>query len=463
MDRKTEQNRKQQHKAAGRNTNDLTDGNLSAQILFFSLPLMASNMLQVLFNMADVAVVGRFAGPMALGAVGSTTTLVALYTGLLIGVSSGVNVLVALTVGAKHGKDTEETVHTALIISSIAGIFLMFIGVGSTGAVLELLHTKAELIQGAAKYLHIYLLGLPALAVYNFGNAVLSAAGDTKRPLLYLSVSGVMNVILNLFFVIACHMDVEGVALASILSQYTSAVLILRHLFRCREIYGLKREKIRVSRDKAVRLLQLGVPSGLQNGIFYLANLFVQMGVNSFDATVVAGNAAAANADNLVYDMMAAFYTACGSFMGQNYGAKKWKRVERSYFVSMFYAFVCGLILGLGLVMAGRHFLGIFTAEDAVMEAGMERLTIMGLSYCVSAFMDCSIAAARSLGKSFVPMVIVIFGACVFRVTWIYTVFAYFRTTTSLYLLFVCSWVITAIAGNLYLLWTYRSVRRGRG
>ena len=274
----SDEHKMKQQKVAGRNTNDLTSGNLLAQILFFSLPLMASNMLQVLFNMADVAVVGRFAGPMALGAVGSTTTLVALYTGLLIGLSSGVNVLVALTVGAKHGKDTEETVHTSLIISGMAGIFLMFIGVGSTGAVLELLHTKAELIQGAAKYLHIYLLGLPALAVYNFGNAVLSAAGDTKRPLLYLSVSGVMNVILNLFFVIVCHMDVEGVAIASILSQYTSAVLILRHLFRCREIYGLKRDKIRVSRDKAVRLLQLGVPSGLQNGIFYLANLFVQMG-----------------------------------------------------------------------------------------------------------------------------------------------------------------------------------------
>ncbi|MBR1771603.1 MAG: MATE family efflux transporter [Lachnospiraceae bacterium] len=445
---------------AGSNTNDLTSGNLTSQILFFSLPLMASNMLQVLFNMADVAVVGRFAGPIALGAVGSTTTLVALYTGLLIGLASGINVLVALSVGAKRVKDTEETVYTALIISGVAGLVLLLLGVSSARTVLGLLHTKSELIDGATRYLHIYLLGLPALAIYNFGNAVLSAAGDTKRPLLYLSISGVMNVLLNLFFVIVCHLDVQGVAIASIISQYTSAFLILRHLFRCEEIYGLQRGKIRISGDKAVRLLQLGVPSGLQNGIFYLANLFVQMGVNSFDATVVAGNAAAANADNLVYDMMAAFYTACGSFMGQNYGARKRERVLRSYFISMFYAFACGLILGLGLVAAGRHFLGLFTAEEAVMAAGMERLTIMGLSYCVSAFMDCSIAAARSLGKSFVPMVVVIFGACVFRVTWIYTVFAYFGTTLSLYLLFVCSWVLTAIAGNLYLAGVYRRAWR---
>lgn len=435
---------------------DLTTGSLATQILFFSLPLMASNMLQVLFNMADVAVVGRFAGPAALGAVGSTTTLVALYTGLLIGLAGGINVLVALSVGAQNEKDASETVHTALIISGIAGTFLMFTGVSSARGVLLLLHTKAELLDGAVSYLHIYLLGLPALAVYNFGNAVLSAAGDTKRPLVYLSVSGVMNVILNLLFVIVCHLDVEGVAIASIISQYFSAFLILRHLFACGEIYGLKRNGIRMSRDKAIRILQLGVPSGLQNGIFYLANLFVQMGVNTFDATVVAGNAAAANADGLVYDMMAAFYTACGSFMGQNFGARKRERVLRSYFISMFYAFLCGLILGLLLVASGRYFLALFTAEEAVCEAGMERLTIMGLSYCVSAFMDCSIAAARSLGKSFVPMVIVIFGACVFRVTWIYTVFAYFRTTLSLYLLFVCSWVITAIAGNLYLARVYR-------
>lgn len=441
-------------------TKDLTRGPLAKQIWLFSLPLMASNLLQVLFNMADVAVVGRFAGSAALGSVGSTTTLVALFTGILIGLSGGINVLVALAVGADNRRDVEETVHTALIISGIAGVLLLAAGGLFSRKILILLHTKAELLSGAAGYLRIYLLGLPALAVYNFGNAVLSAVGDTRRPLKYLSVAGVLNVILNLFFVIVCQLDVQGVAIASIISQYTSAFLILRHLFVCGEQYGLRRERLRINRDKAVRILQLGVPSGLQNAIFYVANLFVQMGVNSFDATVVAGNSAAVNADNLVYDMMAAFYTACGSFMGQNYGAKRRERILKSYFISMFYAFALALAVGLGLVFGGRHFLALFSKDSAVIDAGMERLTVMGLSYCISAFMDCSIAASRSMGKSLVPTLIVICGACVFRVVWICTVFAYFGTTVSLYLLFVCSWVLTAIAGNLYLARVYREKMR---
>lgn len=205
-----------------------------------------------------------------------------------------------------------------------------------------------------------------------------------------------------------------------------------------------------------MRILQLGVLAGLQNAIFYVANLFVQMGVNSFDAVMVAGNSAAANADNLVYDMMAAFYTACGSFIGQNYGAKQKKRIIKSYFISMFYAFILAFVLGVGLVVCGRQFLSLFSPDSAVISAGMVRLKIMGFSYCVSAFMDSSIAAARSLGKSLVPTVIVIMGACVFRVVWIYTVFAHFGTPASLYLLFVCSWTVTAIVGNLYFARVYR-------
>ena len=434
----------------------MTEGPLARQILFFSLPLMASNILQVLFNMADVAVVGRFAGSIALGSVGSTTTLVALYTGVLIGLSSGINVLAALAIGARDRKGVEETVHTALLLSGMIGVFLLAAGVLSAGGILRLLHTKPELLAGAESYLHIYLLGLPALAIYNFGNAVLSAAGDTKRALLYLSAAGVLNVALNLFFVLACQLSVAGVALASVISQYVSAFLILRHLFVCGESYGLRRELLRVNRKRAARILQLGVPAGLQNAIFYVANLFVQMGVNSFDAVMVAGNSAAANADNLVYDMMAAFYTACGSFIGQNYGARQRKRVLRSYFISMFYAFVLALALGAGLVVCGRQFLALFSPESEVIAAGLVRLRIMGFSYCVSAFMDCSIAAARSLGKSLVPTLTVIMGACVFRVVWIYTVFAHFRTPASLYLLFVCSWTVTAIVGNLYFARVYR-------
>lgn len=435
---------------------NLTEGNLGKQILFFSIPLMLSNVLQVLFNMADVAVVGRFVGAAALGAVGSTTILVALFTGLLIGMSGGINVLVALHFGAKNRKDVEETVHTAAILSLLIGILLAFVGIVFARGILTVLNTKPELMDAATLYLHIYFMGMPALAMYNFGNAVFSAVGDTKRPLLYLSVAGVVNVVLNLFFVLVCKMGVAGVATASIISQYLSAVLILSVLFRSNELYGLHISKLRITGSKAKAILQLGVPSGLQNGIFQLANLFIQTGVNSFDATMVAGNSAAANADAIVYDVMAAFYTACGSFIGQNYGAQKKERVRKSYYISLAYSFFTGLILGLMLVLCGRHFLALFTKEQAVVEAGMMRLTIMGVSYCISAFMDCSIAAARGLGKSLVPTIIVIMGSCVFRIIWVYTVFAYFGTISSLYMLYAFSWTITGIAEILYFRCVYK-------
>lgn len=435
---------------------DLTEGSLGKKILIFSIPLMFSNVLQVLFNMADVAVVGKFVGGNALGSVGSTTTLIALHTGILIGIASGINILVALAIGSKKDKDIVDTVHTAAIISVLCGVVLMVGGIGLARIILEGLHTKPELITDAVLYFRIYLLGMPALALYNFGNAVFSAGGETKRPLIYLSISGVINVILNLFFVIVCQMSVCGVALASIVSQYLSAVLILRGLFFSDRQYALRKKDLKLNKKKALQILSVGLPAGMQNAIFYIANLFVQMGVNSFDTVLVAGNAAAANADNLVYDMMAAFYTACGSFMGQNYGAGKKGRMLKSYFICMFDAFFTALILGVLLTMFGRQFLSLFASDAAVIEAGMERLTVMGLSYCISAFMDNSIMAARSLGKSLVPMFIVIMGSCVFRVVWIYTVFAYFQTTTSLYLLYVFSWIITAIAGNIYFAKVYK-------
>ena len=429
---------------------DLCTGPLGRQILVFSIPLMLSNLLQVLFNMADIAVIGRFAGSGSLGAVGSTTTLVTLFTTFLIGLAGGINVLAALHIGSGNRRELRETIHTAALVSLICGVIILFIGVFFAKPILLLLHTKDELIEGAAIYLRIYFLGMPALAAYNYGNAVLSAAGDTKRPLYYLSAAGVINVILNLFFVIVCKMDVAGVATASVISQYVSAVLVMGTLFKSKEDYGLRFAELRFYKDKVYSILNLGIPSGLQNGIFQFANLFVQMGVNSFSATMVSGNAAAANADSLVYDVMAAFYTACGSFIGQNYGARKKDRILKSYGISLAYSFGIGLCMGLLIACFGHPFLSLFTKDTAVIEAGMKRLTIMSCSYAISAFMDCTIAASRGLGKSIVPTVIVIMGSCVFRIVWIYTVFAYFGTITSLYLLYAFSWSITAIAEILY-------------
>lgn len=438
---------------------DLCEGSLWKKILIFSIPLMFSNILQVLFNMSDVAVVGKFAGPIALGAVGSTSILVTLFTGLLIGLASGVNALTALYIGSKSEKDVRETVHTAAILCLSAGVLICVLGILFTRPVLTLMHTKEDLIDGAVLYLRLYLLGMPALAVFNFGNAVLSAIGDTKRPLYYLSMAGVINVILNLFFVIVCKMDVAGVAVASITSQYISAALVLRLLFTTTENYGLKPSCLKISPEKTGRILRIGIPSAFQYAIFAIANLFVQTGVNSFDHVMVEGNSAAANADPLVYDMMAAFYTACASFIAQNYGAQKRDRIRNSFLICLLYSFTAGLILGVSLYLLGHPFLSLFTSDAAVIAAGKKRLSIMALSYCVSAFMDNTIAASRGLGKTILPTIIVILGSCVFRIIWVYTVFAYFHTIQSLYLLYVFSWGITAIAEFACFIHIYRRLQ----
>ncbi len=435
---------------------EFTEGSLCKNIFVFSIPLMFSNLLQALFNMSDLAVVGHFAGPLSLGAVGSTTQLVMFITGILIGLASGINVIAAFYIGAKKEKDLAETVHTGAEICLIAGTAMLVLGFCFAEKILVLMGTKPELIEGATLYLRIYMLGMPAVALYNFGNSILSAAGDTRRPLIFLTAAGILNIALNLFFVIVFRMDVAGVAFASIISQYLSAALILRSLTHEKNGTRLRLRTLKINRHKAAKILKVGLPAGIQNAIFAFANIFIQVGVNSFDAVMVAGNSAAANADPLVYDVMAAFYMGCAGFIGQNYGAAKPGRVAKTYFVALGYSFIFGLVLGLGIHAAGRPFLAIFTSDPAVIEAGLQRISIMSLSYCVSAFMDNTIAASRGLGKTFVPSIIVILGSCVFRIIWIYTVFAWFKTIHSLYLLYVFSWGITALAEIIYFVRIFR-------
>ena len=433
---------------------DLTTGLLWKKMLVFSVPLMFSNILQVLFNMSDVAVVGKFSGPLALGAVGSTSLLVTLFTGILLGIASGVNALTALYIGSKHERNIRQTVHTSAVVCLVTGLLIMGFGIVFARTVLKLM-------KGAVLYLHIYLLGSPALAMYNFGNAVLSAAGDTKRPLYCLTFSGILNVILNLIFVIGCHLDVAGVALASVTSQYVSAILVVGMLIRSKASFAFHPNEVRkeFNADKLRRVLQLGVPAAFQNTIFSVANLFVQASVNSFDHVMVEGNSAAANADPLVYDMMAAFYTAGTSFIAQNRGAGKRDRMMKSYVFSIIYSFTLALALGVGLYVMRYAFLGLFTSDREVMEAGIHRLSVMALSYAVSAFMDATIAASRGLGKTVVPTVVVILGSCVFRLVWIYTVFASIHTIRSLYLLYPVSWSITAVAEITYFIWIFKRIR----
>ena len=400
-----------------------TSERLPWQILLFSLPLMASNVLQVLFNMADIAVIGRFAGALSMAAGGSTATAVTLFTGILIGVGGGINALVARYYGARDRQELKRTVHSSAIICLICGILLLIFGFFGSRPLLRLLNTKPELLDKATLYMQIYFCGMPALALYNFGNAVYSAIGNTKKPLYYLS-----------------------------------AIFLTAALFRSREAYGLSPKLLRLHRKNCREILTLGIPSGLQNAIFYIANMFIQAGVNSFDTVMVAGNSAAANADGLVYDVMAAFYTACSSFIGLNYGAGRRREIRRSYLICLGYSFGVGAILGFSLVAFGPAFLTLFTTDAAVIEAGMKRLTIMGFSYCVSAFMDNAIAACRGLGKSLVPMIIVISGSCIFRIIWVLTVFAWFKTIPSLYLVYIFSWSITAAFENWYFFRCYRKL-----
>ena len=438
---------------------NMTEGSLWKNMLLFSLPLMMTQVLEVLFNLSDVAIAGKFADYRALGAVGSTTLLVSLFTGLLIGMGSGVNVAVARGLGMGDRERVEKTVHTSFVLCAAFGIIVCLICILLAGPMLTMLHTKDELIDGATLYLKIYALSMPAMAIYNCGNGIMSAMGDTRRPLLYLSVAGVLNVILNLFFVIVCKMAADGVALASIISQYLSAVLVLLHMTRLTDSCRVEWKLLRLHGSEVGRILGLGVPAGIQHMIFAVANLFIQVGINSFDSTVVSGNSAAVNVDNVIYNVMAAFYTACSTFMGQNWGAGKKDRMMKSYYISLGYSFVIAAVLGAAFLLCGEPFLYIFTNDADVVAAGMERMRIMCFSYCVSAFMDCTIAACRGLGRSFVPTVIVIMGSCVFRVIWVYTIFAHFHTIPSLYLLYIFSWTITAAAEILYFIRCCRRLR----
>ena len=437
-------------------TGDLTSGPMLQKIILFSLPLAASSILQLLFNAADVVVVGRFAGSTALAAVGSNGALINLLVNLFVGLSLGANVVAARCFGAKDDEGVRNTVQTSVTLGLVSGFLLAVVGFFAARVLLELMSCPEDVIGLSTLYLKIYFIGMPMTMLYNFSSALLRAVGDTKRPLFCLAVAGLINVVLNLFFVIVCNMDVAGVAVASIISQYFSAILVTAALLRSRESYCLRLSQLRFHKTRTKAILSIGIPSGLQNAIFALANLFIQRGVNTFSATMVAGNSAATNADALVYDVMQAFYTACGSFIGQNYGAGKKDRIRRTFLISTAYAFGAGLLLGLGLLLFGRPFLSLFTTDPQVMDAGMYRLTVMSVSYCVSAFMDGSIAASRVLGKSAVPMVIVILGSCVFRIIWVYTVFAWFGTITSLYLLYVFSWTITAAAEIIYIIRIYR-------
>ena len=427
---------------------DMCNGPILKKMLLFALPLMLSSILQLLFNAADIVVVGRFAGDESLAAVGSTSSLINLLTNLFIGLSVGANVLVARYFGAKKEDELRDTVHTAMTLSIIGGLVLTVIGVVGAPVILEWMQTPPEVLSLAVIYLRVYFAGMTATMIYNFGSSILRAIGDTKRPLYYLTIAGVVNVLLNLVFVIVFHWGVFGVGIATVISQVISAALVLRCLLREQGGIRLDLKKLGIHKGKLLQIMQIGLPAGFQGMLFSLSNVVIQSSVNSFGATVVAGNSAASNIEGFVYVGMNAFYQAAISFMGQNVGAGKYSRVNKILFA----AETCVVVIGFGLSMVVRLFAGpllsLYTDSPAVVEAGTVRLGIICATYFLCGMMDVMVGALRGLGYSIAPMIVSLLGACAFRLLWIATVFQIdrFHTIETVYTSYPISWTLTFLA-----------------
>lgn len=437
---------------------DMTSGPMLPGIFRFAIPLALSGMLQLAFNAADVIVVGKFAGSTALAAVGSTGALINLIINLFVGLSTGVNVLVANYRGAGRLEDVRKTVHTAMSVAFAGGILLVFIGIILARPMLELMDSPDTVIGQATLYMQIYFVGMPAFMVYNFGASVLRAVGDTKRPLIFLSIAGVINVVLNMIFVIFFHMGVAGVAIATVTSQVVSAVLIVRCMILSDGIYKLDLHNLRIDSRKLTRMLRIGLPAGLQGSLFSISNVLIQSSVNSFGDLVMAGNAAAGNLEGFVYTAMNSLYQANLSYTSQNYGALKYKRIDRSLLLCLGVVTLIGGLLGNIVYLLGPHLLSLYDSDPAVIQYGMNRLAVIATTYFLCGIMEVASGSIRGLGYAIIPMVVSLSGACIMRIVWIYTVFAMVPTQFVLYLSYPISWVLT-FAAHLV---TYFIVRKKR-
>ena len=431
-------------------------GPLLGKILLFTLPLMASSILQLLFNAADIIVVGRYAGSDALAAVGSTGALINLLTNMFIGFSVGANVLVARYYGAGKPDEVSETVHTSVMLSIIGGVLLAVIGIIFASPLLELMGTPENVLPLAALYVRIYFAGMPVILLYNYGSAILRAIGDTKRPLYYLAIAGVLNIILNLILVIVFEMSVAGVALATIISQTLSAVLVIRCLMHTEGGCHLDLHQLKIHTNKLWKILQLGLPAGLQGSIFSLSNVLIQSSVNSFGAIAMAGNSAAANIEGFTYVAMNSFYQAAITFVSQNMGAMEFRRIRKIAWQCLACVTVTGALLGNLSFFFGHQLLGIYSDEAEVIRYGIYRLEVIGTTYFLCGIMDVCVGCLRGIGYSFLPMVVSLLGACGFRILWIFTVFNGHHDLHTLYISYPISWAITASVHMICFLILYR-------
>lgn len=425
---------------------DMCNGPLVGKILLFAFPLMLSSVLQLLFNAADIVVVGRFTGAEALAAVGATSALINLLVNVFMGLSIGTNVLTAQGYGARNEKGVQDTVHTSIMLSLVCGVLLIFIGVFLAAPLLELMGTPDNVLGHAALYMRIYFIGMPALLVYNFGAAILRAVGDTRRPLYYLLFSGIINVILNLIFVIIFKMGVAGVATATVVSETISAGLVLRCLMKSEGMFQLHMGKLRIKKQKALQIVRIGLPAGLQGAIFSISNVLIQSSINSFGSVAMAGNTAAGNLEGFVYTSMNAVYQTNLSFTSQNMGAGNWKRMKKILGICLVFVSVVGLVMGRGFVFFGHQLLGIYSSDLEVIQYGINRMQVICGTYLLCGIMDVLVGSMRGMGYSFVPMIVSLVGACGLRILWIFTVFQWHRSLFVLYLSYPITWILTALA-----------------
>ncbi len=441
---------------------DMINGPLFGNIVRFTIPIILSSILQLLFNAADLVVVGQFCGSVSVAAVGATTSLSSLIVNLFVGLSVGAGVCVAQAVGSGDNERMRQTVHTAIPVAIIGGVVLTVVGVAFAPTLLGWMGTPAEVIDLSAVYVRLYFCGMVPSMLYNFGAAILRAVGDTKGPLLHLTAAGVLNVVLNVFFITVLHMDVAGVALATSISQVLSAALVLRALMRRQDACRLEWRQVSVHRRSLSRILQIGLPTGLQSSLFSISNVLIQSSINSFGAAAISGSAAASNIEGFLYMTMYAFSQTAMNFIGQNVGARRYDRVRRIFVICLVTMLVLSAALCAVVLVFDEPLLGIYITDSAAaITVGVQRMAIVIGAYVLCGMMDVTVGAVRGMGCSLSPMIISVVGVCGFRIAWIHTVFAHFHTLDVLYLSYPISWAISFVAQLIVLFNVMRRSEKG--
>ena len=437
---------------------DMCNGTIMDKLISFALPLMVSGILQLMFNAVDIIVVGRFSGSQALAAVGSTTALINVFTNLFIGVSLGANVLAARFYAAGKDKEMSETVHTAITLALVSGVVMAVVGLVFSRWALEIMGTPADVIDQSTLYMRIYFLGMPFFMVYNYGASILRAVGDTKRPLMFLIVAGVINAVLNMFLVIAFHLGVAGVAIATVISQMISCILVLRCLYKTDSSYQLRFSKLCMKKFYLAQIFQVGIPAGVQSTVINFSNAMLQSSVNSFGSTAMAGYTAANNVLGFLYASVNSVTQACMSFTSQNYGVGKYKRMDRVLLDCGILSFVIAFVLGCGSYIFGGEILKIYTEDPEVIRCGVEILSITTVPYFLCGIMDLFPGALRGMGHSGVPMILSIIGTVGTRIVWIFWIFPQNRSLYTLFISYPASWAITIVMQVICFIFVRRTV-----